>query len=101
MSGCLLISLGWRNFCEESLTGGLGGDGGSLSPFALSFLAALPVLAASLTVELDEEDVRDSRTDARPFGSSASVSISLGKLPARRLVRGGLVKDALCWRVAR
>ena len=81
-----------RNFCDDLRGGGLGGGGGS----RLEGFLSLMFLSPSLTVEFDEDEVRDSLTVAKPWGSIKSVS--LGVLPARLLVTGGLVIAGLSWR---
>jgi hypothetical protein len=63
ISGISSVALGFLNFCEDFLSGGLGGGGGRCLFLAFSFLAAL---SPSFTVELDDDEVRDSLTDARP-----------------------------------
>jgi hypothetical protein len=47
-----------RKYCEDLRGGGLGGGGGKFLVFFL--------MVASRTVELDDEEVRDSLTAARP-----------------------------------
>jgi hypothetical protein len=72
---------------DEVRSGGLGGGGVSLF-----FLAVLSLLSESRTVELEDDDVRDSRTAASPSGSALRASTSL--LPALLRVTaltGGLV----------
>lgn len=56
------------NPCDAFRGGGLGGKGESL------FLFFSLVLLSHFTVELDEDDVRDSRNDGRPCGSNARGS---------------------------
>lgn len=85
-----LLLLLW-NFCDDFLGGGLGGGGGIFPGF---FLAAAP-LSPSRTVEFEEDEVNDSRTDAKPWGSIYVVSESLETLPARRRVTGGRVLAGL------
>ena len=75
--------------CEDVLGGGLGGGGDSLFFFLLSCLSCL---SPSRTVELDDDDVSDSRTAARPRGSALKESPSFGMLSALLRVTGGLVK---------
>lgn len=48
-----------RKYCEDLRGGGLGGGGGR-------FLVFFLMMVASRTVELDDEEVRDSLTAARP-----------------------------------
>ena len=60
------------------------------SLFFFFFSAADPVaLSPSLTVEFDEEDVKDSRREGRPCTSIRVPSGSLLVLPARLRVTGG------------
>jgi len=72
------------SFCDDFRGGGLGGSGDSLF-FFLSFLSP------SRTVELDDEDVKDSLTAARPRGSALTGSASFDMLSALLRVIGGLV----------
>lgn len=81
-----------RNFCDDLRGGGLGGGGGR----RLACFFFFKFLSPSRTVELDEEDVRDSLTAARPRGSALMVSTSFGVLPALLRVTGGLVRAGLC-----
>lgn len=78
----------WVNFCDDLRGGGLGGRGDSLFFFTDDFRST------SLTVEFDDEDVRDSRTAARPWGSALNASISFA-LPALLRVTGGRVTAGL------
>jgi len=75
------------SFCDDFRGGGLGGGGDSLS-----FFFFLSFLSPSRTVELDDEDVRDSRTAARPCASALTGSASLGMLSPLLRVIGGLVR---------
>lgn len=75
--------------------GGLGGGGGNVLP---GFLALLPLWSPSRTVEFEDEDVNDSLTAARPWGSRLNESASLDVLPALLRVTGGRLYSGLCWR---
>lgn len=86
------------NFCDDFLGGGLGGNGDMsfFFFFAISFFSSFPV---PLTVELDEDEVRDdSRRDGRPFASRVSISLSSEAPPMRLLVTGGRVCIGLACR---
>jgi hypothetical protein len=74
------------SFWDDFRGGGLGGGGGSRFAF-------LPgsFLSPSRTVEFDDDEVRDSRTAARPRTSALRGSPSFGTLPALLRVTGGRV----------
>jgi hypothetical protein len=76
------------NFCDDFLGGGLGGSGDKRFFFflPLSVFSSFPL---PLTVELDEDEVSDSRSAGSPFPSAATVSFSSEALPMRLLVTGG------------
>lgn len=82
------------NFCEDFRGGGLGGIGDKR--FFFFFLSPF----SPLTVEFDDDDVRDSRSDGRPCTSRTPVSpsLGLGTLPARLLDTGGRLVIGLAWR---
>jgi hypothetical protein len=90
------------NFCEDFRGGGLGGNGDSLFFFFLSS-GLLPsrilpsrLLPSPFTVELDDDEVSDSRRDGRPCGSTIGTSISFAVLPDLPLmVTGGLLTAGL------
>lgn len=84
-----------RKFCDDFRGGGLGRGGGIATPEICSFLVPR---SASLTVELDEEDVVDSRTAASPRGSLTADSGSFVRLPVRRRVTGGRLRVGLACR---
>jgi hypothetical protein len=77
----------FATFCDDFRGGGLGGSGDSL--FCFFFLS---FLSPSRTVELDEEDVNDSLTAARPCGSALTEPTSFDMLSALLRVTGGLVR---------
>jgi hypothetical protein len=85
----LVASSSWILAClDDVLSGGLGGGGDS----CCRALALLSFLSPSRTVELEDDDVSDSRTAASPSGSALRASTSL--LPALLRVTaltGGLV----------
>jgi hypothetical protein len=86
------------NFCDDLRGGGLGGSGDSLFFF---FFLSLSFLSPSRTVELDDEDVRDSLTAAKPWRSALIDGPSFGILPALLRVTGGLVwADSACLTLA-
>ena len=86
---------GFCEDCEDFRGGGLGGGAARLFPPLLSFVGFMTL---PLTVELDDEDVRDSRTAAKPWGSTLMESTSFDMLPVLRPVTAGRVKAALCCR---
>jgi hypothetical protein len=73
--------------CDDFRGGGLGIDCGSCLP---TFWSPLPDLSPSRTVELDDDEVNDSLTAGSPWGSEKEPPMSFEKLPALRLVTGGL-----------
>jgi len=86
------------NFCDDFRGGGLGGKGDSLFFFLLLSFAFRSAISFPFTVEFDEEDVNDSRSDGRPCASSTTTSLSSGALPMRLRVTGGRVFIGLGWR---
>jgi hypothetical protein len=82
------------NFCDDLLGGGLGGRGDKRFFFflPLSFFSSFP---RPLTVELDEEDVSDSRNAGSPFPAAVTASFSSEALPIRLLVTGGRLSIGL------
>lgn len=76
------------NFWDDFRGGGLGGSGDSLFFFLLSFLS---FLSPSRTVELDDDEVKDSLTAARPWVWALTESMSFDMLPVLLRLRGGLV----------
>lgn len=77
------------NFCDDFRGGGLGASGDGLFFFLvlLSFMSPPP----SRTVELDDDDVKDSRTAARPWASALTASMSFDMLPVLLRLIGGLL----------
>ena len=75
------------NFCDDFRGGGLGGNGDKRFFFFLSFsfFSSFPLPL----VELDEEDVSDSRNEGNPCVSRISTFLSSEALPMRLLVTGG------------
>jgi hypothetical protein len=73
-----------RKYCEDLRGGGLGGGGGRFLVFFL--------MVASRTVEFDDEEVRDSLTAARPWGS---IGIASTSFPVVLRVTGGLLRTGL------
>jgi hypothetical protein len=84
--------LDFLNFWDDFRGGGLGGRGDSLFFFFFSLSFGFP---SPITVELEEDDVNDSRNDGRPWGSTSLPSLSLVLLPALLLVMGGRVMAGL------
>jgi len=77
------------NLCDDCRGGGLGGSGDSrFFFFFLSFLDLSP----SRTVELEDEDVKDSLTGARPCGPALTESASFDMLSVLLRVIGGLAR---------
>lgn len=79
------------NLTDDFLGGGLGGIGERRFFFFLSFSFSSLSLALSFTVELDEDDVSDSRTVDNALASSEALPILL-------LVTGGRENFGLSWR---
>ena len=76
------------NFCEDFRGGGLGGNGDNRFFFLFFFSSAF----SPLTVEFEDDDVKDSRRDGKPCISSTPASASFELLPARlRDDSGGLL----------
>jgi hypothetical protein len=74
-----------RNFWDDFRGGGFGAGGGSRVFFFFW------LFSPSFTVDVDDDDVKHSRTAARPCGSALIESTSFGILPALLRVTGGLV----------
>jgi hypothetical protein len=86
------------NFCDDFRGGGLGGNGESLFFFFFSFSFGL--LFSPFMVELDDEEVSDSRRDGRPCVSTTGASVSFALLPDRPLMlSGGLFTAGLPCRI--
>ena len=77
------------NFWEDLRGGGLGGIGDRRFFLLLSLLSG--VFGSFFTVELEEEDVKDSLRAGSPCSSPPGKSFTLPLLPVRLLVTGGRV----------
>lgn len=94
LDGELSVEEASLNFCDDLLGGGLGGRGDKRFFFFLP-LSFFPTFPWALTVELDEEEVSDSRSAGSPLPSVVAASLSSEALPMRLLVTGGRLSIGL------